>query len=137
MQIDAIGAVLNDRQATLTSANALSQEEFLRLFLTELNFQDPLEPMDNKEFLAQLAEFASLEQGQNMVDSLANIAFLSSTSQSVALLGKKVELLGNNVGFGEVTAISFASGSPLMTIKTAENNFLTDIRLSQIKLLSN
>lgn len=134
MQVDAIGAQLLSRDTSLGSTNTLGQEEFLKLFLTELNFQDPLEPMDNKEFISQLAQFSSLEQSRTMGESLENMVFLSSTTQSVGLLGKQVQLQNGN-SFGEVTAVTFSENGPSLTVKTSDENFINNVRLADIQLL--
>ena len=55
MPVDAIGTILNPASATATQQNTIDQEDFIKLFLSQLQFQDPLEPVDNREFLAQLA----------------------------------------------------------------------------------
>lgn len=136
MQIDAIGAQLTSKESALSSANTLGQEEFLKLFLTELNFQDPLEPMDNKEFISQLAQFSTLEQSRTMGESLDNIVLLNSTTQSLGLLGKQVELHGGRA-FGEVTAVTFSENGPLLTLKTSDEGFLNNIRLAEVRLLRN
>jgi len=62
MPVDAIGTILNPQSATATQQNTIDQEDFIKLFLSQLQFQDPLEPVDNREFLAQLAQFSNLEQ---------------------------------------------------------------------------
>ena len=61
MPVDAIGSVLNQQDTTVTRQNTIDQEDFIKLFLSQLQFQDPLEPVDNREFLAQLAQFSNLE----------------------------------------------------------------------------
>ena len=62
MQVESIGGVATSQNNAVTNNSAISQEEFIKLFLAQLNYQDPLEPVDNSEFLAQLAQFSSLEQ---------------------------------------------------------------------------
>ncbi len=55
MQVESIGNVV--QQPAQTANNAISQDEFVKLFLAQLKYQDPLEPLNNREFLAQLAQF--------------------------------------------------------------------------------
>ena len=136
MEIDAIGSVLNEQASLNAGATSLGQEEFLRLFLTELNFQDPMEPIDNREFLAQIAEFSSLEQERNILNELENLVFLNSSSQSVGLLNKEVVVTTQSGDvFGEVEAIAFSSDGANLTIRSSTGEFLTGIRLSNVRLI--
>lgn len=63
--------------------NDLDKDAFLRLLTTQLANQDPLNPMEDREFIAQLAQFSSLEQMQNL-----NKAFVEKTDESLELLDK-------------------------------------------------
>lgn len=69
-----------------SAAAELNFETFLKLLVTELENQDPLEPMDNKEMTAQLAEFSSLEQNITQNEYLAKIAGQSDYSQQAVAL---------------------------------------------------
>lgn len=64
-------------------SNELGKSDFLNLLITQLQFQDPLEPMDDTDFIAQLAQFSSLEQMQNL-----NTSF--SQSMGFSLIGKHI-----------------------------------------------
>lgn len=63
--------------------NELGQEEFLNILMTQLEYQDPLAPMEDTEFIAQLAEFSALEQMQNMSGTMSNI-------ETFSMLGKTI-----------------------------------------------
>ena len=59
---------------TATSSNSsLGKDDFLKLLVTQLQYQNPLDPMDNTEFVAQMAQFSSLEQMQNLNATMANM----------------------------------------------------------------
>ena len=73
----------------------LGKDDFLKLLLTQLSHQDPTSPMDNNEFIAQMAQFSSLEQINNMSASFAKMAALLNSSDAVNTIGKEVEV---NVG---------------------------------------
>lgn len=73
-----------------TSANILGKDDFLKLLITELKNQDPLDPVENKDFISQMASFSSLEQMQNLSGSFDKMAGLMSLQQAASLLGKQV-----------------------------------------------
>lgn len=68
---------------TRKTGGDLGKNDFLNLLVTQFRYQDPLDPMDDKEFIAQMAQFTSLEQMQNMNSVLSN-------SQAFSLIGKNV-----------------------------------------------
>jgi flagellar basal-body rod modification protein FlgD len=136
MAIEAIGNELSTTTSELAQSR-LGQEDFIKLFLTELTFQDPLEPINNREFLAQMAQFANLEQTRVTNENTNNLVSMSATSQSLGLLGRQVEInmtTGGSV-IGSVSAIAFSATGPVLSIKKADGSVLTDVRLSQIKLV--
>ncbi|MTI47993.1 flagellar hook capping FlgD N-terminal domain-containing protein [Sporosalibacterium faouarense] len=63
---------VNTTQSALSKNSTLDKDAFLKLLVTQLRNQDPLKPMEDKEFIAQMAQFSSLEQMQNMNASLQN-----------------------------------------------------------------
>ena len=138
MPVEAIGSTLNNSSETNLQSTTLSQEDFLKLFLTELNFQDPLEPIDNREFLAQIAQFAGLEQARQTTESMNNLVFLSSNTQSVDLLGKRVQTQSTANGLsveGTVTAIRFTPDGTVLTVTRSDGSVDPNVRLSQITLV--
>ncbi|CAM3744650.1 flagellar hook capping FlgD N-terminal domain-containing protein [Parendozoicomonas haliclonae] len=134
MAIDAVGQVAGTQLATQQSS--LSLDEFLDVFITQLNYQDPLDPVDNKEFLAQMAQFSSLEIARNSQNHLEDALEISAVSQTVGLLGKTVEVNGEKgISIGKVTSIRLANGSPVFSVSTADNTVIADLRPSQITLV--
>jgi len=86
---------------------ALDKDDFLKILITQLSHQDPTQPMDDKAFIAQMAQFSSLEQMTNMNEGLAKVANLVARSQAVALLGNEVELeSGGQTVSGVVDAVT-------------------------------
>lgn len=131
MAIDSIGQVGG------TNSNASIQlEDFLRVLTTQLSFQDPLKPMDNQQFMAQMAQFSSLEQGRQTNDNLTLMLQMQSAAQSVGLIGKTVEVSGEaGQSVGQVTTVRFIQGSPAVTIQTPDGRFLADQSLSSITVI--
>lgn len=70
----------------------LDQEDFLNLLITQLKNQDPTQPMNDRESIAQMAQFSSLEQMQAMRAEISQLSQIMARSQSYGLLGKAVEI---------------------------------------------
>jgi flagellar basal-body rod modification protein FlgD len=90
--------------------STLGQQDFLRLLVTQLQAQDPLNPQDSTEFTAQLAQFSSLEQLMNvnsMLDQLAAFEAAIANTQAASLIGRDVLALGNGISVTDGEA-SFA-----------------------------
>ncbi|MBN9034427.1 MAG: hypothetical protein J0I23_32190, partial [Rhizobiales bacterium] len=136
MAIDSIGAVVNNGSTSLQARSTIDQEGFIKLFLSQLQFQDPLEPVDNREFLAQLAQFSNLEQSRQLGMNMEGMLTMESSSQALALLSRVVDIMqvtGGNIA-GTVTAVQFTSTGPELTINTAAG-VLTGVRLPQVSLV--
>jgi flagellar basal-body rod modification protein FlgD len=108
------------------SGGQLGQQEFLKLLVTQLTNQDPLQPQDQSAFLAQLAQFSTVEGVNNMATSQSKV-------EAASLLGKTVDaqVVTNGVGTpvsGQVTAVRYdASGVHL------ELGPQTEITLDQVQ----
>jgi flagellar basal-body rod modification protein FlgD len=86
--------------ATSSAKNVLGKDDFLKMMIAQLKHQDPLNPMDGTAFTAQLAQFSSLEQLQNMNTQLTSYIQQQQAignSQAVNLIGKQVLAKGNAV----------------------------------------
>ena len=76
----------------------LGKEEFMRLLVTQMQFQDPLKPMENTEFTAQLAQFSSLDQLSGInegVKAFSDAQDGMNRGQAVNFIGKEVKASGN------------------------------------------
>jgi flagellar basal-body rod modification protein FlgD len=135
MAIESIGAA--SLAANAPQNAAVGQDDFLKILLTQLRFQDPLKPIDNQEFVAQLAQFSSLEFSRQQNERIAALLTIQSAGQALSLIGRTVEVAaqgGNQVG--TVSTIRFDNGSPLLTIKVGDA-FLTDVHLAEVTLVNN
>ena len=74
-----------------TANDMLGKDAFFKLLVTQLRYQDPLSPMDDREFVAQMAQFSTLEQMQNMNGQMLHLGAL-------AMLGQEVLILPENGG---------------------------------------
>jgi flagellar basal-body rod modification protein FlgD len=136
MPVDAIGATPPAQDNTVTANNTINQDDFIRLFLAQLQFQDPLEPVDNREFLAQLAQFSSLEQSRQTSQNTTDLLQMTAASQAMSLLDREVEVQGLGAPVtGTVIAIGFTSSGAQLSVRDGSGQVLTNIRLSQVSLV--
>ena len=134
MLVSAVGSTSS--ASTTVSANGIGQEDFLKILLTQLSYQDPLKPMDNQEFIAQMAQFTTLEQTKQLNDRIDSLLSIESSNQSIGLIGKTVEInTSSGASIGTVTTITFSEGKPELTVKLANNAFLTGISPSQVTVV--
>lgn len=115
-------------------SNGLDFQSLLRIILTQLTYQDPLKPMDNFEFVSQLAQFSQLQQSQTLNDQITNLIAAQAAMQGTSLLGRTVDFT-NPSGLtlsGVVKAVSFASGQPQVSIQTASGENITGISIATI-----
>lgn len=135
MAVSAVGEASSSTSNSVPT-NGIGQEDFLKILLTQLSYQDPLKPMDNQEFIAQMAQFTTLEQTKQLNDRLDSLLSIQSSDQSIGLIGKTVEInTSGGAAVGSVAVVSFSNGSPELTIKLANGEYLTGINPSQISVV--
>lgn len=137
MPVDAIGSNPAAQESALAQSNTIDQEDFIRLFLAQLQFQDPLEPVDNREFLAQLAQFSALEQSRQLSQNTADMLQMDASTQAVSLLNRQVDMsvVSGVTKSGTVTAVSFGASGPELSVRESTGTITTGVRLSQITLV--
>ena len=137
MAIDAIGSTAaSSTTSDLPKNAAIGQDDFMRILLAQLRFQDPMKPVDNEQFVAQLAQFSSLEINRQQSDKIESMLSIQATNQAVALVGKSVELrTSTGSSAGNVTAVSFSTGSPLLTVTATGGATFVDVKLSDVVLV--
>lgn len=92
-------AVASAAAPTQVAGQQLGKDDFLRLLVTQLRNQDPLNPLDQNQFLSQTAQFTALEQLQNINKALGNLTATSASSgmtQAAGLLGKTITFSGQD-----------------------------------------
>jgi flagellar basal-body rod modification protein FlgD len=105
-EVDAFNKSLNSETSKKPNA-AMDKNDFLKILITQLSHQDPTQPLGDKEFIAQMAQFSSLEQITNMSEGLSKVADLVSRSQALNLLGNSVDVGdGENMVSGIVDAVT-------------------------------
>jgi len=116
------------------SAFGLDFQSLLRIILTQLTFQDPLKPLDNFQFVSQLAQFSQLQQSQSLNDQITNLLAAQAAMQGTSLLGRTVDFTSaaGAVSSGLVKAVSFANGRPEITVQTATGETIANIAIANI-----
>ena len=96
----------------------LGQDEFLGLLVTQMRNQDPMKPVSDTEFIAQMAQFSSLEQTKAMSSDIAQLRQSNAFTQATALMGKQVSLLSGENTFtkGIVTDLAVKDGEVRLII---------------------
>src|SRR3954470_17306543 len=104
--------------AARTPKNQLGQDDFLKLLVTKMSAQDPMNPQQDTDFIAQMAQFSSLEQTKSMsadIDSLKNQQEVLTAN---GLIGRSVTVMNGDkqLAQGAVTSISVNNGSPAVVV---------------------
>lgn len=79
--------------------SAVSTDDFMKLFVTQLQYQNPLQPQDSSAFLSQLAQFSSLEQQQAQTQSLSKVGSINAASLQVDQLSMASTFIGKTVKY--------------------------------------
>ena len=92
----------------------LGQDDFFQLLVTQLKHQDPMNPVADTEFIAQMAQFTSLEQTKGMKEDLGEMRRQTQFQQAIGLIGKDVTLQPDDstVVKGKVTGLEIKEGVP-------------------------
>ena len=96
----------------------LNQNDFLKLLVTQLASQDPLNPQQDTQFIAQMAQFTALEQAKEMATNIASLRTEQEFLQANALLGRTVALqTGQDIPTtGTVSAVEVDAGTPKLVV---------------------
>jgi len=117
----ALSSLLGTSSQTSTSSSTkksdgLGQTAFLNLLITQLKNQDPLNPMKDTEFIAQLASFSSLEQMTNINTSIGNLLAQQNYTNAAAMIGKQITTSDNKSGV--VSKVGIENGTVYLYVGT-------------------
>jgi flagellar basal-body rod modification protein FlgD len=86
---------------------SLGKDDFLKILITQLTYQDPTSPMEDKEFIAQMAQFSTLEQMTAMAGDFSKLTAMLMGNEASSALGKNVEIVeGERTLQGAVQAVT-------------------------------
>lgn len=121
--IQPVGLYAQSTGQVTTEANGkMGKNEFLTMLVTQMKYQDPLNPADNTAMIAQMAQFSQLEQMLTMTEAFKGL-------QTVAMLGKIVSAMATDgsVLSGKVTSVSMNGDTPLLTLEDGSLVALQDV----------
>ncbi len=109
--------------ATGQAGGELGKDEFLRMLITEMQNQDPLDPVDNKEMIAQLAQFSALEQMQNLNTQFEEYRQDVNLLMGLMLKGQEIDakLADGTMVVGKIDRVFFRDGA--LSILVGENEY--------------
>jgi flagellar basal-body rod modification protein FlgD len=121
-QIKSSGTTGTGTQDVSGKNAAMGKDQFLKLFVAQLQHQDPMNPMQDQDFMGQMASFSTLEQVTNMAAANAAMASHLQLSQSVGLLGRTVTWMDENDALhtGVVEKVNQIDGTSVLTVSGTE-----------------
>jgi flagellar basal-body rod modification protein FlgD len=126
-------AVATTGATSAIQANGLNQQDFIKILLTQLTYQDPLKPMDNQQFMAQMAQFTALQQSVQLNDNMTQLIHNQAALQSVGLIGRSVDIsTANGIVTGTVSGLALNENLPVMSLTLPGGGALSQISLGQI-----
>src|SRR5580692_7268050 len=92
-------------------------QSLLQIILTQLTAQDPLKPLDNFQFVSQLAQFSQLQLSDQLNSEVTSLLSAQAAEQAVGLLGRTIDVTTGQTGSsttltGVVQAVGFSTGAP-------------------------
>lgn len=114
MQVNSVSSASSSSSTQTSTTQSTSERElefgqdaFMKLLLTQLKYQDPLSPMEDREFISQLAQFTSLSELQKLNDNFSQMTQTQALASGTAFIGKTVSGLSSDGE--EVTGVAEAA----------------------------
>lgn len=127
MEISGINSASSSIQKAMQTSG-MTQETFLKLLVTELTNQSPLDPMDNKDFINQVTQFTMLEQTTTMSKNIDNIRTLEGWSYAANLVGKSVFGAGEDGPVsGNVLSVSLEDNQLWLVLENGDKLLLSNV----------
>jgi flagellar basal-body rod modification protein FlgD len=105
-------------QAERSTGSNLGKDDFLKLFVAQLQHQDPMNPMQDSDFMGQMASFSTLEQVSNLAAANEKIAASLTSTSAVGLIGRTVTYMDKDdlTHTGKVEKVTTTDGKPFLTV---------------------
>ena len=136
LSIAANGTVSAQSAATVlpTTVKTLSQDDFLKLLIVQMKSQDPLNPKQDTEFIAQMTQFSALEQSKAMQADIAGLRDDQELLQADAMIGRYVTLHDGDalIKPGMVSAVDVVDGSPKIVVNGKQYSMSQVLSISTV-----
>jgi flagellar basal-body rod modification protein FlgD len=116
---DTTKLVTTDEMLPKTASNGeMGKDAFLKLFVAQLQHQDPMNPMQDSDMMGQMASFSTLEQITNMAAANQSVAASLTSTSAIGLIGRTVTYVDENdlPHTGVVQKVTTAGGTPSLTV---------------------
>lgn len=108
-------------QSQQSTSNNLGKDAFLKILSAQLQYQDPMESMDDSAYVAQLAQFSTLEQMENLNNNILTLINLQNNQLGASLVGKEVKVVSDGqMDIGLVEKVKNLSGGLTITCNGKE-----------------
>jgi flagellar basal-body rod modification protein FlgD len=117
--ITSTGTAVAPDTSVSNPASALGENDFLKLLVAQLQYQDPMNPSDNNQFMQEQAQFATVEGINNLQKTMTSMQSSQELAQSVALIGKQVAYIdadGTSLSSGVVSSVTSSNGSLTVSV---------------------
>jgi flagellar basal-body rod modification protein FlgD len=137
--IDSTNLLSNyQNQTKSTGSSSLGKDDFLKILMTQLQNQDPLNPMQDQDFISQMATFSSLEQMTNLNSSMDNFVKSAEQNQFMqdsSMIGKTVTYLDDqdNEMTAVVQSVLFKDGSTSFQLNDHNQTSITSGQITKIE----
>lgn len=122
MAINPLAAAASTPSAASAAPDAMGKQEFLQILMMQLKNQDPLNPMNDREFIAQMAQLSTLEATQSLSGQIHVLTTVQQQTQALQYVGHEVGYLdaNGNPAAGKVTAVRLDTAPPTLFLGDVE-----------------
>lgn len=116
--LSALSDLMGPDQPTATGSDVLGKQEFLKILMTQLRNQDPLQPLDDREFISQMAQLSTLEATNNLAGDIKGLVGAQQQTQAMLLVGRQVQYADGNGGsqVGQVAGVRVDTNPPSLVV---------------------
>ena len=128
---------LETERTSLDGNNGLGQDAFFKLLITQLQNQDPLNPMEDRQFISQMAEFSSLEKTEKLYSLLENKLSSNQVIDNSNLIGKEITANVEGIEMNGIVDAVKSSGDKVFAVIDAESDNIKEIDINKITQVKN